>query len=173
MRKLPFLVVFAPLDEYIRSSRALQISHPIPPTLSENSSTTNTITPTSSTSAISFHGHHHQHHHSTPDEHQSMPDPLMLSSYNESGCITPNGGDTGSVNSGGCEPKTSVSLPYVPSTSSTTSMASNSSSNNGSAHHRYVKNKLAQPKFPRTPFVKKHSAHTGGSSTGVVDVYSK
>lgn len=162
-----------------RSNRALQISHPIPPN-SSDSSTTNATNP--KTSTMNFKSMpqmieqypNHRHH---SQDHQSMPDPMMVTqstSYSSSGThglsFTPCGGGEVSV----IESKTSMSLPYVPSTSSTTSMASSSSgaatSLSAAGHHRYVKNKLAQPKFPRTPFVKKHSAHTtsnnGGNSGG-------
>ncbi len=116
---------------------------------------------------------HHRHH---SQDHQSMPDPMIVvapsTSYSPHGSsYTPCGGGEVSV----IESKTSMSLPYVPSTSSTTSMASSSSgaapSLSAAGHHRYVKNKLAQPKFPRTPFVKKHSAHTTAGGNGGGDAY--
>lgn len=141
---------------FCRSNRALQISHPMPPTHCETGSTTNTTLPGISFNNSLFLEHHHQH---VELEHQSMPDPTaMLQSGNHGG--------KGSVSPVGEESSNSalkppMSLPYVPAMTSTTTVAS-TSCNMG--HHRFVKNKLAQPKFPRTPFVKKHSAYTTPSS---------
>lgn len=141
-----------------RSSRGLQISHPIPPTLTGFSSS---ATP----SLINFDFHHHL-------EHQSMPDPSM--GCGQSNCtitnnpllrsMTPSGSSSMGGDVPSLDPKSAMSLPYVPHSGSTTSMTSSTTINSGAGpssiatgHHRYVKNKLAQPKFPRTPFVKKHS----------------
>lgn len=165
-----------------RNNRALQISHPIPPNPSEGSNcSTTSIFNEMSQSSMSFkpmpqmieHRHHvHSHVRHSSQDHQSMPTEPLVAVHSTS---YPAGGSISVTPCGGrdvIESKTSMSLPYVPSTSSTTSMASSSSGGGvmiptSSSHHRYVKNKLAQPKLPRTAFVKKHSAHTtsGGNTS--------